>query len=173
MTTGSTTGFQSRYRFFKSHVPARRPMRSSARSNRPARSSFSPPYLRDHAPIFELNCKKRPSIQLLRSAGIEPTTVRLEGGCSIQLSYERATTILSHHGEIRKAMIPQSKLRHCRQSQSVPDTDAPLRNDPIKFPAAAGWDLPGIPLCAPGSLRPAGHQSGGDHTTVPHTSWDG
>ena len=107
MTTGSTTGFQSRYRFFKSHVPARRPMRSSARSNRPARSSFSPPYLRDHAPIFELNCKKRPSIQLLRSAGIEPTTVRLEGGCAIQLSYERATTILSHHGEIRKAMIPQ------------------------------------------------------------------
>jgi hypothetical protein len=34
--------------------------------------------------------------RLVRSEGLEPPTPSFEGWCSIQLSYERAATIISH-----------------------------------------------------------------------------
>jgi hypothetical protein len=34
--------------------------------------------------------------RLVRSEGLEPPTPSFEGWCSIQLSYERASTIIAH-----------------------------------------------------------------------------
>ncbi len=42
----------------------------------------------------------------MRPAGIEPTTVRLEGGCSIQLSYERVSHSVSRLGGIGEITFP-------------------------------------------------------------------
>ena len=41
------------------------------------------------------------SYQMVRLTGFEPVTIRLEGGCSIQLSYRRITDDIQYHAYLR------------------------------------------------------------------------
>jgi hypothetical protein len=56
---------------------------------------------------------------MVRPAGLEPATTRLEGGCSIQLSYER---VLEY--EPSQVRIKWSEWRDSNPRHSAPKADA-------------------------------------------------